>query len=296
MKKILLLLLLVSYVSLNGCVCSNQLPPKSQTPGNAPVVAPPPTSGVPNCVTKTYPCGSCGTVQLEKCMPAQVQTNADFEYTIKVSNLSDAIITDVVVTDLLGKNLQYKSSTPPANIEGNRLTWIFPGLGQKEFQLIKVIGVATAGGVVKNCADVTYKTPACAQTLSIQPNIIITKTVPAEVSSCDTINAAYKIENTGTGSANNVRITDTLPAGLVTAQGSSRIEIPIGTLPPGTARTATVALKAQHPGTFALQCRCYRGRQYKRTIPDSYSRCKETVSFYFDYRPANIVHRQRSFL
>ena len=254
MKKILLLLLLASYVSINGCVCCEQLPPKSQTPSNAPVIAPPssmPAPVVPNCTTKTYPCGSCGMVQLEKCMPAQVQTNANFEYTIKVSNLSDAIITNVVVTDLLGKNLQYKSSTPPANIEGNRLTWIFPGLGPKEFQLIKVVGIATAGGIVKSCADVTYKTPACAQTLSTQPNIIITKTVPAEVSICDTINAEYRIQNTGTGPANNVRITDTLPAGLVTAQGSSRIEIPVGTLPAGAARIATVALKAQNPGTFS---------------------------------------------
>ncbi len=247
MKKLLLLLLIASYASINGCVCSEQLPPKCQPPSNVP----PPATVVPNCTTKTYPCGSCGTVQLEKCMPTQVQTNADFEYTIKVSNLSDAIITNVVVTDLLGPNLQYKSSTPPANIEGNRLTWSYPGLGPKEFQLIKVVGVATTGGIVKSCADVTYKTPVCVQTLSTQPNIIITKTVPAEVSACDTINAEYRIQNTGTGPANNVRITDTLPTGLLTAQGSSRIEIPVGTMPAGAARMATVALKAQNPGTFS---------------------------------------------
>jgi uncharacterized repeat protein (TIGR01451 family) len=183
-------------------------------------------------------------------MPNQVQTNADFEYTIKVTNLSDATITDVVVTDMLGENLQYKSSTPPANIEGSKLTWIYASLGPKEYQLIKVVGVATANGIIKNCADVTYKTPVCVQTLSIQPIIVITKTVPAEASICDTINAEYRIQNTGTGPANNVRITDTLPAGLVTAQGSSRIEIPVGTMPAGAARIATVALKAQNPGTF----------------------------------------------
>ena len=281
MKKILLLLLLASYVSINGCICCKQwlsyqgkkpadpsakwmwskncrpapmpLPPKCGMACNPPhvVVPPPPPPPVfPNCATKTYPCGSCGTVELQKCMPNQVQTNADFEYTIKVTNLSDATITDVVVTDMLGENLQYKSSTPPANIEGSKLTWIYASLGPKEYQLIKVVGVATASGIVKNCADVTYKTPVCAQTLSVQPVIVITKTAPAEVSICDTINVEYKIQNTGTGPANNVRITDTLPAGLVTAQGSSRIEIPVGTLPAGAARMATVTLKAQNPGTF----------------------------------------------
>ena len=157
-------------------------------------------------------------------MPKQVQTGTEFEYTIRVTNLTNGALTDVVVTDTLNENIQHKSSNPPANVQGNKLIWAFSGLGPKQAVEINGVAVAIVSGILKNCADVTYRMPVCVQSVSVQPNIIITKTAPAEVSICDPIKAVFKVENTGTGPANNVRIIDNLPEGLVTAQGSSKIE------------------------------------------------------------------------
>jgi uncharacterized repeat protein (TIGR01451 family) len=277
MKKALLVLLLTSLILTSGCYsCKTWMHLQGKKPADPsveymwqkgcrpapmplpqrceplPIPPPPPPAPVlPNCAEREYPCGACGIVKLEKCMPRQVQTGTEFEYTIKVSNLTDGALTDVIVTDTLSENVQHKSSTPPANIQGNKLIWAFAGLGPKQSVEIKGVAVAVASGILKNCADVTYKMPVCVQSVSVQPNIVITKTAPAEVSICDPINVVFKVENTGTGPANNVRIIDNLPEGLLTAQGSSKIEIPMGSLLAGTSRSVAVVLRAQRPGTFS---------------------------------------------
>lgn len=274
MKKILLILLLVSGVLFSGCVCCKQwMALQGKKPADpsvkwmwekgcrpAPMPLPaqcepcpkpaPPPPVVPNCSTKTYPCEGCGVVKLEKCMPSQVQTGTEFKYNIRVTNLTECALADVVVTDTLISNFQYIISNPQANVQGNKLVWVFPSLAPKETKEITGVAIATASGTVQNCADVTYRMPACLQAVSIQPNIVITKTAPAEVSICDLINCTLRVENTGTGPATNIRIIDDLPSGLVTTQGGSRIEIPIGTLSAATARNVSVVIKAQKSGTY----------------------------------------------
>ncbi len=271
MKKILLALLLVSFIVTSGCYsCKTWQKLHGRKPADpnveymwekgcrpAPMplpekcqACPKPPPPAPNCAERIYPCGSCGTVKLEKCMPNQVQTGAEFEFKIKVTNLSDATITEVVVTDTLNENFQYKSSTPPASVQGDKLVWVFDSMGPKETREITGTGIAVASGVVKNCADVTFKTPVCLQAISIQPVIAVTKTAPAEVSICDAISYTIRVQNTGTGPANNVKIIDELPSGLITTQGSNKIEVPIGTLAAGTARDISVVAKAQQSGTY----------------------------------------------
>lgn len=241
----------VDFMWQKGCRPAPMPLPERCEPLPEPKPLPPPPPPLPNCAERMYPCQGCGVVKLEKCMPRQVQTGTEFEYTIKVTNLTDGALTDVVVTDTLNENIQHKSSNPPANIQGNKLIWAFSGLGPKQAVEIKGVAVAITSGILKNCADVTYKMPVCVQSVSVQPNIVITKTAPAEVSICDPINIIFKVENSGTGPANNVRIIDNLPEGLVTAQGSSKIEIPMGSLLAGTSRSVAVSLMAQRPGTFS---------------------------------------------
>jgi uncharacterized repeat protein (TIGR01451 family)/fimbrial isopeptide formation D2 family protein len=273
MKKILLVLLLVCGVLIGGCYsCKTWMKLQGQRPADPSVKfmwekgcrpAPMPLSAqcelpnlppsppvVLNTAARIYPSEGCGVVKLEKIMPNQVQTGTEFEYKIRVTNLTGSALADVVVTDTLSSNFQYKTSNPQANVQGNKLVWVFAGLGPKETKEITGIAVAAASGIVRNSADVTYRMPLSLQAVSIQPIVSITKTAPAEVSVCDLINCTLRVENTGTGPANNVKIIDDLPSGLVTVQGSSRVEIPIGTLLAGTARDISVAVKAQKSGRY----------------------------------------------
>jgi uncharacterized repeat protein (TIGR01451 family) len=80
--------------------------------------------------------------------------------------------------------------------------------------------------------------------------IAVSRITPAEVSMCDAISYTIRIENTGTGPANNVRVIDELPCGLTTTQGAGKVDVSLGTLAGGTARNITVALTAQKPGVY----------------------------------------------
>jgi uncharacterized repeat protein (TIGR01451 family) len=246
MKKILLALLLAFWMLIGAC---QQAPMPLSTQCEPPKpISPPPA--VTNAAARIYPSEGAGVVKLEKIMPSRVQTGAEFEYKIRVTNLANCALTDVVVTDTLSGSIQYKTSNPQANVQGNNLVWFFTGLGPKETKEITVVAIAAGGGTVQSCADVTYRMPLCMQTVSIQPNVAVTIAAPVEVSICSLINYTIRIENTGTGPANNVKVIDQLPSGLITTQGSSRIEVPIGALPAGAARSISVTVKAQNSGTF----------------------------------------------
>jgi len=226
-------------------------PPKKVAPKPRP--APKPVAVALNAASRIYPCEGCGVVKLEKMLPSSIQTGAEFDYKIRVTNLTDLPLADVVVTDTMISNFTYKSATPQPSVQGNKLIWVFPKMDARQSIEIVGVGIATASGIVQNCVDVTYRMPLCVQAVSVEPRIALTKTGPAEVSICDPITYTFKVENTGTGPANNVRIIDNLPAGLVTKQGTSNIDIPVGTLLAGTARAMSVTVEAQKPGVYSNQ-------------------------------------------
>ncbi|MGA2914795.1 MAG: hypothetical protein ABSE89_02080 [Sedimentisphaerales bacterium] len=245
--------LLASSPSPQRIPCPVTPVPVTPTPVTPPPVTPssaPPPSVTLNTAERIYPCGGCGIVKLQKIMPSAVQTGAEFEYKIKVTNLTSFTITDVVVTDILGTNSQYKSSNPSATIRGNTLVWVFPSLQAGETKEIVGIGIAPAGGVVQECTNVTYAMPLCMQTVSVLPVIAVKTTAPAEISICDMINYIIKVENTGTGPATNVKIIDKLPSGLLTPEGSAKVEIPLGDIPAGTSKDVTVYAKAYKTGSY----------------------------------------------
>lgn len=230
-------------------ICLEQ-PKPVEPPQPPPAPAPAPAPIVTNCAEKIYPCGECGNVKLQKCMPSQVQTGAEFSYTIRVTNLTGSDIADVVVTDTIISNMQYVSGDPVADVQGNKLMWAFPSIGPGETKEISSVAIATDGGAIQNCVDVTYRVPLCLKSISVQPVIAVSRITPAEVSMCDAISYTIKVENTGTGPANNVRVIDELPMGLTTTQGAGKVDVPLGTLAGGTARNITVALTAQKPGVY----------------------------------------------
>ena len=63
----------------------------------------------------------------------------------------------------------------------------------------------------------------CAPTVVIAPKLVIEKTGPAEVLICEPITYKVVVRNTGDGPAENVKVSDELPAGLRTVDGSSTI-------------------------------------------------------------------------
>lgn len=202
-------------------------------------------------VSRTYPWAECGLVQLDKAMPKEVGLNRAFDYTIKITNLTDTALTNIVVTEELPSNFKFTSANPTAREDANRLVWEIASLGPKATREMTVSGKATYADFLKYCTTVlTPVIPACASVEVIQPKLRLTKVAPVEVLLCDPIPVRYVVTNTGTGSVQNVKVVDTLPTGLRTIDGKSEVVLDAGTLMAGQSQQLTAEFRATKTGTY----------------------------------------------
>jgi len=202
-------------------------------------------------ISRTYPWPECGIVQLDKTMPNEVGLNRSFNYTIKITNLTDSVLTDIVITENLPDNFKYMSANPSGKQEDKNLIWNISSLGPKSHKQFVVSGMATYTESLKHCTTViTPVIPACAVIEVIQPELKLTKTAPAEVLLCDLIPVRLVVSNSGTGSIQNVKIVENLPAGLRTTDGKSQLVFDAGTLGANQSRQFTAELRATQTGTF----------------------------------------------
>jgi len=204
----------------------------------------------PFTVSRSYPCEGCGVIRVDKSMPREVQLNAPFDYTIKVTNLTNMMVADVVLTENLPNNFKFTKASPEAKKEGNKLVWTMDALESKESGLITVWGTPTKPDCLKYCATVTYVVPACSNVKVVEPELKLVKTAPSEVLLCDPIPVKFVVTNPGTGSAQDVKIEDALPSGLQTAEGMSNLVFNAGTLTSGQSRQFSATLKASKTGKY----------------------------------------------
>ena len=227
--------------------------PAPPAPAPAPVPAPTPQPASkcgPYAVSMSYPHGSSPVIRLDKTMPKEVPLNASFAYSIKVTNLTDKMVSDIVVTETVPGNFRYAESAPAAQKDGNKLVWKMESLDPKASAQIKVVGMATSTDCLQHCATVTYVIPVCANVQVVEPKLKLTKTSPAEVLICDPIPVRFVVTNSGTGIARDVKVTDTLPDGLRTADGQQQVTLNAGTLAAGQSKQFSVELKASKTGKY----------------------------------------------
>lgn len=202
----------------------------------------------PHIVTRTYP--SQYAVKLEKMTPSDVQLGDAFDYSIKVTNLTDMLLEDVVVMERIPNGFSFTGASPSATKDGSTLRWALGSLAPNANEEIKVTGVATSAGSLTNRATVTYAVPARADVRVLQAVLQLVKTAPAEVFLCDPIPVTYVITNTGNGPGKDVTIVESLPEGLLTEDGKNQLSFDVGSLIPGQTREFTANLKATRAGTY----------------------------------------------
>ncbi|MCE5185315.1 MAG: DUF11 domain-containing protein [Planctomycetaceae bacterium] len=255
MKKVITTMMCALMAVLIVACCTPPEPQPAPAPAPAPVAkpapkpAPVPVSTV-NRASQDYLCSGCGALRIEKVMPETVQLNQPFDYVINVTNLTGQTLSDILVRDRLPENYKYAGSSPEGTLEGRVVSWKLNTLGPNATEKIVVKGAATQVGTVQTCADATYIMLACAKTQVVQPALAIAKTAPANVLICDPIPLTFTVTNKGTGTATNVRLTDTLPDGLTTQDGKKVIDMPLGNMAPQQSISKTVVAKAAKTGTF----------------------------------------------
>lgn len=207
-----------------------------------------------NRTSMAFPTGvrETSAVLLERSMPAEVSAGQEFSYDMKVCNLTNMTLREVTLRDACMSNATFVSASPAVS-SGNPLkdmVWILGDLKAGECKTVKVTVKPTGTGEITSCANVTYNSLLCQNTVVVQPALAITKTITPQALICDPITMTVEVKNTGSGAARNVKISDKLPAGLTTTDGKSEIMLDAGTLASGQSRPFTVQLKAAKTGKY----------------------------------------------
>ena len=185
--------------------------------------------------------------------PCSGRVGEEYCYVIKVTNLTKRKVENVEVTETLPSNFSVKSSTPEMGTGSTASVakWFLGELGPGETREIRVCGVPTQSGHMPFCAKVAYNLPAaCIDPIITEPKITLAKRAPSEVSLCDMIPLTFVVTNSGTGMANNIKVKESLPAGLETQDGKTDVVLDVGSLNPGESREVTLTVKAVKTGEY----------------------------------------------
>lgn len=207
-------------------------------------------------VTRTeqaFPTGERATsiILLERAIPTEVRAGVDFEYQIKITNLTRSSIMGIELTEKMPGAFRIKETGPrPRMPDAHTAIWRIDALAGGASQLFRVKGASNSNEKLDFCATVAFDTTLCISNRIVEPRIALTKTIPADVMLCEAIPLRLVVTNTGSATLRRVTVTDALPAGLLTSDGRNGLAFDAGDLAPGQSREFTASLKAGGVGRY----------------------------------------------
>jgi uncharacterized repeat protein (TIGR01451 family) len=206
------------------------------------------------CAELAFPTGdrSTSTILVRQASPKEARAGQECNYIIDVTNLTGSTLQNVSVKLEHMDNVHVVSSWPGA-LKGDNgdVSWIIPELAGNATKTITVRAKPLNAGVASNCLTAAYANMLCATTSVVAPSLTLTKSAPADVcGGCGDIQLTYTVRNPGSGKADDVTVTDTLPAGLSTPDGGRVVAFRAGDLEAGAQKTFTANVRADKDGTF----------------------------------------------
>ncbi len=205
---------------------------------------------------RAYPTGDKRTsaVLIERGTPTEVSVGQNYDYVIRVTNLTSNSLENVVVADkLTDGTLDVRDASPRPDKLGNDMRWVLGNLAPRKSKEIRVSGSASAVGAIAHCADIRYDAVVCATVKVTQPKLELVKSGTQAALICDPIVYKLTVANNGTGVAKNVKIEDKLPAGMTTLGGNKVVRFDAGDLAPGQSKNYSIRAKASKTGSFSNQ-------------------------------------------
>ena len=204
-------------------------------------------------ISRAYPTGdkSTSTLLLESGIPAEVTAGSSYDYVIKVTNLTDLNLENVIVQDKPEGNFRLEKSMPSATSTDGMLRWNLGNLRPRGSKSVTVTVRPAGTGAVTHCCEVDWRSVVCNTTQVVEPKLALVKEGTTEALTCDPIVYKLTVSNGGTGVARNVVIEDALPSGLTTIEGQPSVRIAVGDLDPGKSKSYTVRCKASKSGSYS---------------------------------------------
>ena len=192
-----------------------------------------------------------GIVSISKTAPPLVALGQDYVNTVTIRANESA--GNVVVRDTIPSGASFVKSEPAATKQGNTLTWNIAKLAAGASQTITITLKAEKEGEFGSCATVQAVPLWCVTTKIGKPKLAITKSGPSSAVINEAVSYNITVSNPGNMTANNVVVTDTIPAGLRHSSGQSTMSWTVGDLAPGASRTFPIVLTAAKGGKHCNQ-------------------------------------------
>lgn len=242
----------------DGTVVVDTTPAPAPRPEPRPQPAPAPVYAGSGSIA-AFPTGHTRTPQLlvERQAPAQVRLGEPFEYQYTLTNTTDSTMTDIELVEQISSHFQVISSEPAQSGAG---TWSIPTLAPGESTVVRVTGRATSAEAVNSCAEARYRVPLCDTVEVVEPALAVLLEGPAEALLCDCYNLRVEVRNTGSGTAENVQVVVTLPAGVKTQDGNSSVTLAAGNLASGERKESFISVCAENRGSFTANANATSGQ------------------------------------
>jgi len=166
-------------------------------------------------------------IAVVKAGPAEMIAGETASYTITVTNEGTARARNVTLVDTLPEGVTYVSAMPgPVSVNGRALTFSLGDIAVGGSAAITIdVDVTATGGTVTNIAvgstdsveggQGTANNQDTADSTILAPDVVVTKVAdPATAVTNSPVTFTITFANQGTSPANDVVITDTVPAGL----------------------------------------------------------------------------------
>ena len=185
-------------------------------------------------------------------------------YEIVVTNPGALTVSQVRVEDQLPAGAKLGSTNPPAEVQGERMSWT---LGSLEGHAERRIRVTLRPGSVLDAPlmpTATFTAGAVAPqvpvdraqvSLPVAPApamLVVTPTAPEAVRRGETVPIRITVTNPGTAALTSVKLSAQLPPGLHHPAGSA-IESAVGTLAAGETKTVSLDVVAAEAGSLVAE-------------------------------------------
>lgn len=240
------------------------VPPAPTVPTPAPVAivaAPSPMEPLPSSPmvpsTGALPARLAPSVIVEAFAPDTVNFGQEFKYDLLVRNTGAVAVSDVKISDELPNGSRFLSSDPPAEVNGDHLSWglgiIEPGADRRITVRIK----PAEEGEIRSRATVSFSTSVDAKTRVTRPRISVALTGPEVARVGEEAAFVIKVTNTGTGPATKLMLKAMLTEGLfcpkVPSAGGNEIETVLADVKPGETKSIKLPVAAARAGMQSCQ-------------------------------------------
>jgi len=195
-------------------------------------------------------------ILVEKLVPKTVRPNQKFTFKILIRNNAAYKINKVTITEEMPKGFTFIKAIPVPMTRETALKWDLGNLNPGEKKQILITGKPSKIGTVRYSGETVLNFKVAtdsdfASTVNvIEPNLAFNIKAPKSALVNQKIPLQIDFANRGEAEVIGAKLVHTLPKGLLTYEGKSKIEKEIGNLAPGAKKTYRLNLKGIATGSY----------------------------------------------